>query len=428
MRHCLISIPFVAVMLLALSGCVKENCQNTVKTKIFIPVYKGLSEVRAASELTLPAREMEGTGKIYVNGKYILVNEPAKGIHVIDNSDPRAPRAVAFLNVMGNMDMAVQDNILYADNFRDLVLYDISDVSNIRFLKRFESVMGYSVDHAGRWMGVPSTGGDSLLVGYEARDTSYVCPCSNPKGEDFVVFDNQVLTFNSSSFKASASGGTGKGGSMARFAIAKNRLYTVDLYALTSFNIANPANPVKAPEPLHIGSGIETIFPYQDYLYIGSNSAMYIYDLADPDKPVRRSAVSHVKACDPVVVEGTTAYVTVRTGTFCQGTVNELQVYDVKTPDHPVMLASYQMSNPHGLGVDNGRLFICEGGFGLRFLNAPSAAGIKQVSHQTGFNAYDVIPFPGENRLLVTAVEGLYQYDYSSMANPVLLSRIPVKH
>lgn len=427
MRHYLFSIPIVMVMMLALSGCVKENCQNTVKTKIFTPIYMGISEVRAASELTLPARDMESTGKIYVKGKYILVSEPSKGIHVIDNSDPRSPRAVAFLNVMGNMDIAVQGNILYADNFRDLVLFDISDIADIRFVKRFENVMGYSYDGLGRWLGTPGPGNTSLLVGYEERDTSYVCPCSNPEGENFVMFDSQVLNYSASSFKAAASGGSGKGGSMARFAIAKDRLYTVDRYSLTTFNITSPASPVKTQDPVLVGSGIETIFPYQDFLYIGSTSAMYIYDLVDPDKPARRSAVAHVNACDPVVVEGTTAYVTVRTGTACQGTVNELQVYDVKNPDYPVRLAVYPMSNPHGLGVDNGKLFICEGGFGLRFLNAPSPANITPASLQTGLNAYDVIPFPEEKRLLVTAVEGLYQYDYSSMANPVLLSRFPIK-
>ncbi len=425
MRQYLISIPVVVITLLALSGCVKENCQNITKTKIYLPLYKSMSEVRAASELTLPGREIEQTGKIYVKGKYILVSEPSKGIHIIDNSDPKAPRNIAFINVMGNVDMAVQGNILYADNYRDLMLFDISDMSNVRFVKRFENALGYSVDTRGRWMGIPQ--GDSLLIGYEERDTTYITHCSNPRREEFVMYDNQVLTFNSSSFKSSSSGSAGKGGSMARFAIAKDRLYTVDLHSLTSFNITNPSAPVKAPEPIEIGSGIETIFPYQDYLYIGSNNAMYIYDLSDPDRPARRSAVSHVKACDPVVVEGTTAYVTVRTGTACQGTLNELQVYDVKNPALPVKLAVYPMSNPHGLAVDNGRLFICEGSYGLRFLNAPGAMNITLASLQTGLNAYDVISVPADKRLLVSAVEGLYQYDYSSMTAPVFLSRIAVK-
>ena len=428
MRQYLISIPVVVIALLVLGGCVKENCQNIIKTKIYIPLYQGMSEVRAASEQTLPGREIEQTGKIYVKGKYILVSEPSKGIHIIDNSDPKNPRNIAFVNVMGNVDMAVQGNILYADNYRDLMLFDISDMSNVRFVKRFENVLGYSADNQGRWMGISSANGDSLLIGYEERDTSYVCPCSNPRREEFVVYDSQVLYYSASSFKSSSSGSAGKGGSMARFAIAKDRLYTVDRHSLTSFNITTPSDPVKAPEPIEIGSGIETIFPYQDYLYIGSNTAMFIYDITNPDQPARRSAVSHVKACDPVVVEGTTAYVTVRTGTACQGTVNELQVYDVKDPSLPVKLAIYPMSNPHGLAVDNGKLFICEGSYGLRFLNAPGAMSITLASLQTGLNAYDVIPFPNDKRLLVSAVEGLYQYDYSSMTDPVLLSRIPIKN
>ncbi len=427
MRHSLLSIPLIAVMSLALNGCVKENCQSVTKAKIYTPVYMALSDVRATAVQTMPARDIAKTGKIYTRGNYILVSEPAKGIHIIDNSQPSSPRKVSFLNVMGNADMAVQDNILYADSFRDLLVFDISDLSNIRFLKRFDDVMGYVVDDMGRWLGTPSAQRDSILVGYSERDTTYAHGCKDTKGDDFVEFDNQMLFFASSSFKASSGGGTGKGGSMARFAITKGHLYTVDRYQLTSYNIATPSDPVKAPTPVPVGGGIETIFPYQDYLYIGSTSAMFIYDLVDPEKPARRSVAIHVNACDPIVVEGTTAYVTVRTGNFCAGTVNELQVYDVKDVDRPVKLATYQMSNPHGLGIDNGKLFICEGGHGLRFLNAPSPANITIASTQTGLNAYDVIPFPGEKRLLVSAVEGIYQYDYSSMTNPVLLSRIEVK-
>lgn len=428
MRRTILSIPVIVVMLLALSGCVKENCQNITKAKIFIPVYKGLSEIRAAAVQTLPARDIAQTGKIYVKGKYILVNEPFQGIHIIDNSDPRAPRNVSFLNVMGNIDIAVQDNILYADSYRDLLVFDISNLNDIRFVKRFDDVMGYSIDARGRWLGTP--GGqmrDSLLVGYTERDTTYSHSCESPKGDDFVLHDNQSLAFSASSFKANAGSGAGKGGSMARFAIAKEHLYTVDFSRLQSYDISTPASPVKAAQPVQIGGGVETIFPYGDYLYIGSTAAMHIYDLADPNVPARRSTVTHIRACDPVVVEGTTAYVTVRTGTFCQGNVNELQVYDVRDADRPVRMATYQMLNPHGLGIDNGRLFICEGGHGLRFLNAPSADKISPASMQTGLNAYDVIPFAGENRLLVSAVEGIYQYDYTSMSNPVLLSRIEVK-
>lgn len=428
MRRTILFTPLIVVMLLVLSGCVKENCHNITKAKIFIPVYKGLSEIRAAAVQTLPAREIAQTGKIYVKGKYILVNEPFGGIHIIDNSDPRSPRNVSFLNVLGNIDIAVQDNILYADSYRDLLVFDISNLDNIRFVKRFEDVMGYSVDDRGRWLGTP--GGltrDSLLVGYIERDTTYNHPCESPKGEDFVLYDNQALAFSSSSFKASAGSGAGKGGSMARFAIAKDHLYTIDQSRLHSYDISMPASPVKAAQAVQVGGGIETIFPYRDYLYIGSTSAMYIYDLVDPKAPARRSMVSHFRACDPVVVEGTTAYVTVRTGTFCQGNLNELQVYDVQDADRPVKLATYQMLNPHGLGIDNGRLFICEGGHGLRFMNAPSPDKISPANMQTGLNAYDVIPFAGENRLLVSAVEGIYQYDYTSMGNPVLLSRIAVK-
>ncbi len=268
----------------------------------------------------------------------------------------------------------MQDNILYADSYRDLLVFDISNLDNIRFVKRFQDVMGCSVDDRGRWLGTP--GGltrDSLLVGYIERDTTYNHPCESPKGEDFVLYDNQALAFSSSSFKASAGSGAGKGGSMARFAIAKDHLYTIDQSRLHSYDISMPASPVKRPRPYRSAAASKPFSRTGITCTSAAPALCTSTTWVDPNAPARRSMVSHFRACDPVVVEGTTAYVTVRTGTFCQGNLNELQVYDVQDADRPVKLATYQMLNPHGLGIDNGRLFICEGGHGLRFMECAVA-------------------------------------------------------
>jgi hypothetical protein len=43
-----------------------------------------------------------------------------------------------------------------------------------------------------------------------------------------------------------------------------------------------------------------------------------------------------------------------------------------------------------------------------------------------GLTTYDVIPYSDKN-LLVSAADGVYQYDYTAMNNPVLLSKINIK-
>jgi hypothetical protein len=117
-----------------LTGCVKDTVKNTYTYTYFEPVYKPYSEVvaniksNASTPVAIP-------GKICIIGKYILLNEVDKGIHVIDNSNPSAPANIAFIDLPGNVDIAVKGNILYADFYSDLVAIDISDPRNAKVKK-----------------------------------------------------------------------------------------------------------------------------------------------------------------------------------------------------------------------------------------------------------------------------------------------------
>ncbi len=91
-------------------------------------------------------------------------------------------------------------------------------------------------------------------------------------------------------------------------------LYVLSGSDLQLFEIKDPAAP-SVWEKIRIGWDIETIFPYQDKLFIGGQEGMYIYDNTDPANPIQISRFSHVKSCDPEVVEGNYAYVTLRGGT-----------------------------------------------------------------------------------------------------------------
>jgi hypothetical protein len=84
------------------------------------------------SPITLSGpRAIENPGKIYLYGKYLLVNEISRGIHVFDNSDATAPQAIGFLELAGNTDMAIKDGVLYADHIGDLVSLTLNDFGAI---------------------------------------------------------------------------------------------------------------------------------------------------------------------------------------------------------------------------------------------------------------------------------------------------------
>jgi hypothetical protein len=214
---------------------------------------------------------------------------------------------------------------------------------------------------------------------------------------------------------------------MARFIIYQNYLYAINHQLIQVFNIQSPANPERGAS-VNAGWNIETIFPYQNRLFLGSSNGMYIFDNSDPALPKHLSFYGHVTGCDPVVVEGNYAYVTIRNGTNCRvnTTLNQLEVVDISNIRAPRSVKIYPMQNPHGLGIDNGTLFLCEGDFGLKSFNATDPLKItdNRLTHFKNLHAFDVIPLGYS--LLVIGNDGLYQYDYRDPKNIKLLSKIPV--
>ena len=132
--HKLYSSTVFLGLLLSLSGCFFD-----VDEQPTLPPYRPLLMSRATLEQSValvPARELHNTGKIYLKGRYVYINERYEGIHIIDNIDPTQPRNVGFLRIPGSLDIAMRGNLLYADNAVDLVTLDLSDPSNVRVLSR----------------------------------------------------------------------------------------------------------------------------------------------------------------------------------------------------------------------------------------------------------------------------------------------------
>jgi hypothetical protein len=210
----------------------------------------------------------------------------------------------------------------------------------------------------------------------------------------------------------------GKGGSMARFAIRGDALYTVSTTNLKVFNIEEPANPrYSAQRDVNVGFDIETIFPMDTLLFIGSRTGMYVYDITQPQFPHLLSAVQHFRSCDPVVAQGNYAYVTLNTNFSSCGasTNNVLDIYNITNPAKPVLQNTVQLSGPMGLGIDGDRLFVCDQGLTVFDLTDP--VNVRQIDDLVDIDAvnirdtYDVIPVDG--LLILVAKEGLYQFDYT---------------
>jgi len=218
-------------------------------------------------------------------------------------------------------------------------------------------------------------------------------------------------------------GGAGQGGSMTRFAISGNHLYLVDNTSIKVFDIT--AGKFEQLEDVHVGWGMETIFAREDYLYLGATDAMYIYSIADPVRPAFVFRYQHLLSCDPVVVQGTRAYVTLRAGSTCNRGVNALEIIDISDPYQPVLIKNYPMRSPHGLGVDNDLLFLCEGTMGFKVFDITDERDIALIEHRDDFFAYDVIAREGV--ATVTGEDGIFQFAYGPDTPITELSKIPVE-
>ena len=121
--------------------------------------------------------------------------------------------------------------------------------------------------------------------------------------------------------------------------------------------------------------------------------------------------------CDSVkkILENDLAYVTIYSGNFCGQTSDVLIIVDVKDVYHPREVVTYAMTKPKGLGIDNGILFLCDDGLKIFKATNPQTIIANQLAHYKGMDGFDVIPF--DNVLMMIAEDGLYQYDYSDLAN-----------
>lgn len=426
----LFALLFLTILLgisVLLEGC-SDTCESTQSFVYYEPVYTTVETLRAEVSVVEP-KPIKEVGNIYYYDGYMLVNQPGDGIHVIDNRDPSHPSPLSFLNIPGNFNMAVKDGILYADSFVDLILFDISNISTINKLNTLEGIFRNSNS-----LGITNDANCCVITSWVAKEDVQVnksnCNTFNqPWGgmyyaEGIALDASAAATFSSKTAIAPGSGsGSGAGGSLARFSVSGNQLYMLDGSDIQTVDVTLANTPVVG-DRRYVSWDIETIFPHKSNLFIGSASGMYIMDIANPQTPSLVGQYQHVTSCDPVVADDNYAYVTLRSGTTCQGFTNQLEVIDISNPASPFLVQTYPMTNPHGLGIDNTTLFICDGADGLKAFDASDVNAIagNQLAHYKDISAYDVIPF--NNVLMMIGDDGIFQYDYADPTNIRLLSQI----
>lgn len=399
-----------------ISGCTKDTV--TESYTFFQPVYKTKAQVKAEAK-SGPAISVTNPGKLFVRGNYAFLSELDKGVHIIDFSNPAAPRNIAFVNIPGSVDLAVRGNYLYADCYTDLVTIDISDPQNVAVKQFIEGVFPHR-----RYTNGFSPDTSKIITNWLRIDTVV-----KRRMDDVPVFINtrrDIMVFaNMSGTQSNNSPVTnGIGGSMARFALMGERLYTVSWSELKVFNTSNAAAPAYVKTVTFSQGNIETVFPYKDKLFIGSQTGMFIYNAINPDNPTKLGQFTHARVCDPVIADDNNAFVTLRSNSACAGFLNQLDVLDINNLTSPSLIKSYQLKEPAGLSKDGNLLFICDGKEGLKIFDATNVSSLVQVKQISGMETYDVIALGG--LAITVAKDGLYFINYANPANAAVVGKISI--
>ncbi len=122
---------------ICLFSCIDEEVNEDWSTNGMRPVYSN-ADWRVISDSE--PQNIRELGKIYYKDGFIFVNERGQGIHIIDNNDPLTPTPVRFINIIGNYDISIKGNYLYADNVSDMVVLDISNINDIKMVNRVEDI------------------------------------------------------------------------------------------------------------------------------------------------------------------------------------------------------------------------------------------------------------------------------------------------
>ena len=414
---------YIPIIILAF---ISSSCEDRI-TEIFTgnsPVYMSYEDLRIAVKQG-DARELENPGKIYFKDNYIFIVEEMKGIHLINNADPSNPENISFLEIPGNVDIAVKGNILYADSYVDLVALDLSDLNNITEVGRVKNILPYTVPEFDIEYPVAQIDeNEGVVTEWEIKKVK-----QQRENRNYPTYRNWDGAAEDSGSYSGGGGvsanGIGVGGSMARFGISENTLFAVDNTMLHIFSLADSKKPEFSKE-FNAGWGIETLFILGDNMFLGSQFGMRIYDISIPNSPMYISDFWHATGCDPVVVQGDLAYITLRGGNACGNQVNQLIVVSVENIREPLELKAYPMNGPYGLGIDGSTLFVCDGEAGLRVFDVTNPRKItdNELAIFPDIFGYDVIPINGI--LLLIGDDGFYQYDYSDVTDIKLLSKIEI--
>lgn len=129
-------LAFLALIILLIScwDFHKPLPYRPIKVWGYKPIYSNDSTVLRVQ--AMGPQPVKFPAKIYVKENLIFQNDFGYGIHIIDNTNPSEANRIGFIQILGNSEMSIKGNYLYANSFSDLLVIDIMNWQNPKEVKR----------------------------------------------------------------------------------------------------------------------------------------------------------------------------------------------------------------------------------------------------------------------------------------------------
>lgn len=329
---------------------------------------------------------------VYLRDTLLLVSDSLNGLLIYSVANVQAPRFKTRIPLNGNRGMAMKDSIIYANAWGGILAIRLVNDTDYEVT----SVIKDDPYH-------------SMMFGDN-------CLTSSTQG-GFGCGSKVMAT----SGGGSESTGSGVGGSYAIFAVIDSFLYFINNQSIVTMDISDPAMPRKISETA-VAWSIETLFPTKDYLFIGGTNGMYVMNRSNPSSPALISTITHFRARDPVVVQDTMAYVTLRAAADPWAGVDELMVVSLGSILSPKLVREIPLPTPYGLAAGDSLLYVAQGQGGWTLFSLADPRNPAVVQKWSVPEVKDFI-WSGD-RLYAMCFDRVNIYSVSDPRNPALLAEI----
>lgn len=405
----------------AFVSCTEDFGKTTVTYERATAIYGDLESFRNQALFT-SSREISDPGKIFIGDRYLLIGEEGEGIHVFDNANPENPTNLGFIQIFGNREYFLDGDDLYAESVYDMVKIDLTNIRQPQLINRVTDVFAQpQFNDQGE-----------AIIGFNYGSVTEEYDVNDPdlqwlgQGNEtfFFDFNNQLIPKSAvpTSFAGNSSDGIG---TVNRIASHEGFVYVISRSELSIFDGAGAFDLLAKR---NISWDMETVYPLENKLFIGTRNSMEVFDITNPTSPEREGTYFHETSCDPVLpINASTAYVTLRTGDFseCPGDTNELLVLDVSSAWNTAEIQSFEMASPYGMSLIGNRLYVGEGANGLAIFDASDNRNLSLIERDRAVEAYDIIPHPSRADIIfIAGPTGFSQYRIDEAEEFFLISNV----